>query len=139
MLLDSLGYAWHGEPGERLGYARFARALRDADSALAVLDEHQVAAMATVFAANVRHSFDFEPAVFDGDLLLFRAALGKTEHSPRAGDWAPYATGVVDVREIACTHGEMTRRGPLAEIGPMLGAQLSDPLVAGRRQRTEPR
>ena len=85
-----------------------------------------LAALTRAFALNLRRAGRFSPGVFDGNLLFFEAALGKTAESPTAEAWRPHVTGNVEIHRVACRHSEMMQAGPLAEIAPALSAHLHE-------------
>ncbi|PZH19195.1 hypothetical protein C1I97_02880 [Streptomyces sp. NTH33] len=124
-LLVSLGYGVPDAPGPSMTPAEFTEAADTAGGVLADLEEQQVLAMAKTFRRNVVLAHGFRPAVFDGDLLLFTAAVGRTGDAPSAGDWSPYLTGRVHTVDVACTHGEMTGPVAVADIGPRIADRLS--------------
>jgi pristinamycin I synthase-3/4 len=88
-------------------------------------EQPATAAMARIFANNVRLAADFDPVPFDGDLLFFAATAEKAGGGPVPDEWQPYVTGAVEVHEVHCAHGALTRPESLAVIGPTLGARLS--------------
>jgi thioesterase domain-containing protein len=61
---------------------------------------------------------------FDGDLLFFTATAGKDAASPRPEDWRPHFSGRLEIHDIACAHGAMTRPEPIAHIGRVLAEKL---------------
>jgi pristinamycin I synthase-3/4 len=76
--------------------------------------------MLEVFLNNSRLMQRFEPALYDGDLLVFTAAQGRTETSPDADAWQPYVTGRIDNHFVDADHGGMTRPDALAEVARVL-------------------
>ncbi|MFF2775410.1 amino acid adenylation domain-containing protein [Streptomyces sp. NPDC058052] len=125
-LLASLGLP---VPDEPLTFARFEEAVRADGGPLAPFDGPELAALADVFSANVRMRHDFVPERFDGDLLLFAATEGRTGHRPRPEDWRPYVAGRLDVHDVPCTHGDMTRPEPLARLASVLIDRLTPPAL----------
>ena len=93
--------------------------LRDSGGALADFDERDLTALAAVFAANVRLLPEFAPARYDGELLLFTAALGDSDPEP----WRPHADSLT-VHPIVAEHRHLTTAGPLAEIAAVLAERL---------------
>jgi thioesterase domain-containing protein/aryl carrier-like protein len=75
------------------------------------------AAEAHRMACLVRHNSQlrlaFQPATFDGDILVFAA----TENLTLCDSWARCASGAVRWFEVAPTHDDMTRAEPTAAIG----------------------
>nr|AGS49567.1 long-chain-fatty-acid--CoA ligase [uncultured bacterium esnapd10] len=94
--------------------------LREEGSALANLGEQHIDAMLEVFLNNSRLMQRFEPGLFDGDLVVFTAAQGRTESSPTADAWQPYVTGRIDDHFVDADHGGMTRPDALAEVARVL-------------------
>ncbi|MFI8325545.1 amino acid adenylation domain-containing protein [Streptomyces sp. NPDC085529] len=123
-LLASLGLP---VPDEPLTFARFERAVRQDGGPLAHFTGDELAALAEVFSTNVRLRHDFVPERFDGDLLFFAATEGRTGHRPDPRDWQPYVAGRIDVHDVPCAHGAMTRPDPLARIAGALADRLTPP------------
>ncbi|MFJ9770755.1 amino acid adenylation domain-containing protein [Kitasatospora sp. NPDC101157] len=120
-LLDSLGQPADGP----LDPAAFRRVLLADGSPLAGLPAAQLSALPAVFA-DCSYLGDRGPAGrFDGSVLHFTATEGRSADAPVAEDWLPYLTGAIEVHEIACTHGAMTRPEPIAAIGAVLDDRLS--------------
>ncbi|WP_326595044.1 amino acid adenylation domain-containing protein [Streptomyces sp. NBC_01803] len=105
-----------------LDAARAARLLRA--SGTADLSERELAAIAAVLPASARAAREHRPVPYDGDLLLFRATLGRPEGAPDPHAWRPYVTGRIDVHDIGTTHGHMTRPAELARIASVVRAAL---------------
>ncbi|MET0132299.1 MAG: amino acid adenylation domain-containing protein, partial [Kibdelosporangium sp.] len=130
-VLESLGHP--PDTTQPLTPATFLELLADKGSPLAGLDEARVAAMADVFAGNLALAGTFAPGRFEGDLLVFRATGDKTEDDVSPSSWSPYVSGAVRVTEIACRHGELTRPGPIGQVGREIAGRLDNdhPLVRG--------
>ncbi|KOG14015.1 non-ribosomal peptide synthetase [Streptomyces viridochromogenes] len=103
---------------------RFAELVRRVPDLPGSLDDAELAALVEVTANNRRLLEEFDPLPYDGDLLLFSAARDPDAHPDRHTAWQPYVRGRVHSHDIPCTHGEMTRPGPLDLIGPRLARQL---------------
>ncbi|MFD8014401.1 thioesterase domain-containing protein, partial [Streptomyces sp. NPDC059762] len=123
-LLASLGLP---VPDEPLTFTRFEQAVRTDGGPLVHFSAAELAALAEVFSTNVRLRHDFVPERFDGDLLFFAATEGRTGHRPDPRDWQPYVAGRLDVHDVPCTHGAMTRPDPLARIAGVLADRLTPP------------
>ncbi|GIH92306.1 amino acid adenylation domain-containing protein [Planobispora siamensis] len=64
--------------------------------------------------------------VFDGDVLFFRATVDTIDDALTADTWRPHVGGVIDNHDVACSHKDMTRPGPIAEIGAIVAARLEE-------------
>ncbi len=102
--------------------ARAAQLLRA--EGLADFTADHLAAIADVLPASAHAARTHEPTAYDGDLLHFRATLGRPEGLPAADAWRPYVTGRIEAHDIATTHGRMTRPDELAQLGPVVRARL---------------
>jgi len=111
--------------GEPMTYARAREVLSTRGSALAGLDEDQLAAVVRVFANNATIARPHTPGSFEGDLLLFRASTRPDAELPEALLWRPYVGGSIDVHDVAATHNRLMDAQFLAQIGPILAAKLA--------------
>ncbi|CCK30252.1 amino acid adenylation domain protein [Streptomyces davaonensis JCM 4913] len=102
--------------------ARAAALLRAAG--LADFTEDHLTAIADVLPASAHAARAHRPTPYDGDLLHFRATLGRDEGLPDADAWRPHITGRIEAHDIATTHGRMTRPDELAQLGPVVRARL---------------
>ncbi|MFD0414018.1 amino acid adenylation domain-containing protein [Streptomyces sp. NPDC127108] len=100
--------------------------LRRDGNPLARLGEERMGRMLRLMARHQAIIPDYTPGAFDGRMRLFLA-----DHSPW-GDvtdkerlWEPYCTGEVAVHRVECAHDDMLDPGPLAEIGPLVAAELA--------------
>ncbi|MGW3045902.1 non-ribosomal peptide synthetase, partial [Kitasatospora sp. NPDC001159] len=82
-----------------------------------------VTAAARTLVHNARLGGAHTPAVFDGDVLFFTAALERHAGAPTAGAWEQYATGTVHNIDVPCRHADMMG----AAAAPLIGAALADP------------
>ncbi|MEE1751002.1 amino acid adenylation domain-containing protein, partial [Streptomyces sp. SP18CS02] len=123
-LLASLGLP---VPAGPLTFGRFEETVRETGGPLAGFDGPALVALAEVFSSNVRLRHEFVPERFDGDLLFFAATEGRSGPRPRPEDWRPYVAGRIDVHDLPCAHGDMTRPGALARIADVLTARLTLP------------
>ncbi|MFH8407132.1 non-ribosomal peptide synthase/polyketide synthase [Streptomyces sp. NPDC018019] len=107
--------------------ARAAEILRRQGSALAaLLAEPLVTAVAETLTDNTRlRWYTFRPAVYEGDLLLFKAEPERGEPHWPAEAWQPYVSGAVRTHDAQCEHGHMLRPHALDRIGPVLAAALA--------------
>ncbi|MFB7587036.1 amino acid adenylation domain-containing protein [Streptomyces sp. NPDC056169] len=125
-LLASLGLP---VPDGTLTFDRFEETVRETGGPLARFDGPALAALAEVFSSNVRLRHEFVPERFDGDLLFFAATEGRTGPRPRPEDWHPYLAGRLDVHDLPCAHGDMTRPGALALMADVLIDRLTPPAI----------
>ncbi|MGR7000098.1 thioesterase domain-containing protein [Yinghuangia aomiensis] len=105
-------------------FAHVAEILRNRGSALAGLEPHHIEAVVAIMINNAQLALDFAPARFDGDLLLFNSTIDREADSPGAPAWQPYVAGHVASHDVATRHDRMTQPGSLAQIGPVLAAEL---------------
>ncbi|MBB5079081.1 hypothetical protein [Nonomuraea endophytica] len=64
--------------------------------------------------------------VYQGDALYFLATADTLHDRRTAGAWRPHITGVIDAHDVACDPKDLTRPGPLAEIGAVITARTHD-------------
>ncbi|WP_189939148.1 alpha/beta fold hydrolase, partial [Streptomyces sulfonofaciens] len=127
VLATLLDFAGHGEDtagGERLRIDDVMEILRRGGGPLADIEERRVVALADVFANNGKLASAHAPGRFDGDVLHFTATAGRPDQAPTAAAWEPVVTGHVRRYAVDCTHHEMCRPEPLAEIGRVLAERL---------------
>ncbi|WP_107420956.1 non-ribosomal peptide synthetase [Streptomyces sp. CB03234] len=111
-----------------LEHDRVMAVLREEGSALATFDDAHILRIGEVNNNNWRLTLDFEPGVFDGDVLLVVATRdedrpdGKAEHS--AALLQPYATGTVTPYEVDCEHRQLLQPVPVAEVGRLVREAL---------------
>ncbi len=70
----------------------------------------------------------FAPRIYCGDMLFFRATIteGVSVSPTSPNTWKPYVLGDTKVYDIHCTHGDMDRPAPTAEIGRILARKLDE-------------
>ncbi|MEV5595225.1 non-ribosomal peptide synthase/polyketide synthase [Streptomyces sp. NPDC052496] len=129
LFVDSVGHAVPDTgtgTGTGLDPTRAADILREEGSALAaLLEEPLVTALAETLTDNTRlRWYTFRPAVFEGDLLLFKAEPERGEPHWPAEAWQPYVSGAVHTHDACCEHGHMMRPHVLDRIGPVIAAAL---------------
>ncbi|MEU4890933.1 amino acid adenylation domain-containing protein [Streptomyces sp. NPDC044780] len=131
-LLDSYPPAPGEEPEEDTGEPATLKALADSlgqpltpDGTLEGLSDIPVPTLLRVFT-DLRKLFATAPlGRFRGDAVLFTATRGKPADSPYTPQlWRDHVTGSLDVHEVDCAHGDMTRPAALASIGPVLETRL---------------
>ncbi|MEU9993556.1 amino acid adenylation domain-containing protein [Streptomyces sp. NPDC048045] len=110
--------------GRPLDHAAVAELLGTGETGLAGLQARHVAAIERVAANNQAVGDALRPGVYRGDVLYFLATEDRGEDAPSAETWQPHVAGRLDIREVACAHDEMTRPGPIAEIGRVLADRV---------------
>ncbi|MFJ1747310.1 amino acid adenylation domain-containing protein [Streptomyces sp. NPDC088116] len=125
-MLELAGYDRESLGEEPLEYARVTEILRQQDGVLGSLEERHVAALHEVFENNSRIARGHVPGMYVGDVLFFEAELGKPADAPGPQVWAPFLEGSIDSHPVKATHDDLTRPGPLAEIGAILADRLRD-------------
>ncbi|WP_238782857.1 amino acid adenylation domain-containing protein [Streptomyces monomycini] len=127
VLTTLLDFAGHGEDvtdAERLRVEDVMEILRRGGGPLADIEERRVAALADVFVNSAELASAHAPGRFDGDLLHFTATAGRPDEAPTAAVWEPFATGRVHRYAVDCTHHDMCRPEPLADIGRVVAQCL---------------
>ncbi|WP_233530075.1 non-ribosomal peptide synthase/polyketide synthase [Antrihabitans stalagmiti] len=64
------------------------------------------------------------PRRFDGDVLFFTAAAGRSDVARTADSWLPYVERIVANHRIDCTHWQMCTADTLETVGPLVGRYL---------------
>ncbi|MEB3982900.1 amino acid adenylation domain-containing protein, partial [Mycobacterium sp. 663a-19] len=117
------------EQAAPLTYSQAVRLIaRQLDAAqLALPSEQLLEFMVKNLTMNQLHLQDFEPDVFDGDLVIFSAARGVNGNGPpRPHVWRPYVTGDITVHSVDCTHHEMLTSASLSMYGGQLKRSLEE-------------
>ncbi|MGI9001448.1 MAG: alpha/beta fold hydrolase, partial [Pseudonocardia sp.] len=101
--------------------------------------ENVVARVVNVTINNAHLAQGFRPGRFDGNLLLFSAALDElgAPFTPRL--WTPYITGEIENHAIDCRHHDMLQPMPVTRIGQVLAEKLAMPAstyIENPRSRT---
>lgn len=122
--LEAQGYALDESDYEDLGAAKAQEILRRNHNPLGTVPLDAVQAMVENFPVLARLIREQEPAIFDGDLLLFRATVEVPEGTPRADAWEPYITGRVTAVDVPERHSRMLSDAALPVIMPALAIQL---------------
>jgi enterobactin synthetase component F len=89
------------------------------------LSAETAAAVARMATYHARLAAGHRWRRYDGDLLFFTAADGRTPASPTASAWRPYVTGDITNHEVPCGHFEMTEPRALAAIGAVLTERMT--------------
>ncbi|MEU7717501.1 amino acid adenylation domain-containing protein [Streptomyces tibetensis] len=116
------------EPGKPLEAAFVAKTLREGNSPFALFGEHNLLALIEIYKNSVRIMGEHRPRTFKGNSLFFRPTLAKdgTPKSDPDEVWLSYLSGSVEVRDVETRHETMTQAEPLAEVGTLLAARLSE-------------
>lgn len=122
--LEAQGYALDESDYEDLGAAKAQEILRRNHNPLGTVPLDAVQAMVENFPVLAKLIREEEPAVFDGDLLLFRATEDVPAGTPGAEAWGPYITGSVTAVEVPAKHSRMLSDAALPVIMPALAIQL---------------
>ncbi|MDX2961157.1 non-ribosomal peptide synthase/polyketide synthase [Streptomyces acidiscabies] len=113
-------------PAGELTYDEVMAVLRQRGSALAGLERRHLEAVVAVMINNASLALTFEPAVFQGEMLLFNSTIDREQDSPGADVWRPYVDGPITSYDITARHDRMTRPGALAQLGPVLAARIAE-------------
>jgi nonribosomal peptide synthetase DhbF len=95
-------------------------------SALANLEAHSITAIIDNFANCAVLENEADHDKFRGDVLFFTDTVNPAKAALTAQMWQPYVDGTVHNHDIACEHKDMTQRGPLAEIAPIVDGALTE-------------
>ncbi|HET9179973.1 MAG TPA: thioesterase domain-containing protein, partial [Terriglobia bacterium] len=88
-----------------------------------MIDEAHRTRVLKIIQNNVKLRREFEPQRYAGDALLFIAANDHDKYAI-ANAWKPYISGSLKVFSIGCSHHDMLRPRPMAEIGRLLSQEL---------------
>ncbi|MEU7576334.1 amino acid adenylation domain-containing protein [Streptomyces sp. NPDC041068] len=108
--------------GEPLTITAVTEALRGFSADLAELDESRGAALFRTFRHTSALLCRHRPQPFDGDVVFFTAAQGRSPRTPRAESWGPFVRGRLKNHDIACAHDELMHATSLAEVAQVLAA-----------------
>jgi enterobactin synthetase component F len=104
-------------------------AQRRRGSALASLSPARLGALVEIVRNNSRLMREHVHRRFDGEVLFFTAAAPRSETWLDRDAWRAYAAGIEN-HDVACTHPELLRPGPLDRIGAVLAGHLGAPAAA---------
>ncbi|MEW2581094.1 amino acid adenylation domain-containing protein [Streptomyces syringium] len=109
-----------------LEHAEVMSMIAGQDSALASLEPHHITAFAEVMDNNYRIVRDYEPGVFQGDLMLVVSTAQRGDEAvPHLVDlWRPRVTGEIATYPVTASHSELLSPGPAAEIGRLVHERL---------------
>ena len=122
MLLPSLRYEFE-DTSDRSAWREH---LQDAGTTLDVLEEHHFSALIEIFKNNIRLARRFVPQTFAGDAIVFASTADRNGNisSPEIS-WKPYISGLIKVYPVVGKHDRMMQAPALAEIGPIVAAELA--------------
>ncbi|KAG0205938.1 hypothetical protein BGX28_002530 [Mortierella sp. GBA30] len=74
--------------------------------------------MMPVFINNIHLARRFNPLVYSGDILFFRASVPVEENAPllEPASWKRYARGKIEAHDVECSHFEMDKPENIALI-----------------------
>jgi thioesterase domain-containing protein len=76
-------------------------------------------------ANDIALGYTYLPRRFDGDLVLFIAGGAESaEESAAQGSWRPFVGGRITNHVIACTHHNMLKPEPAADIARIIETEL---------------
>ncbi len=126
-LLKHAGYEIpDGAPMPPLTFAQRQDILQRGSSPYAAFNETQFEALMASAEYNSTLMSSYAPnAVFDGDLLYFKATRGQPKHQSEPETWRPHVTRNINVHPVDCEHDAMMAPESLQQIATVLAAQLS--------------
>ncbi|MGW6730554.1 amino acid adenylation domain-containing protein [Nocardia sp. NPDC055029] len=72
----------------------------------------------------VREAAEYEPGIFDGDLLFFSSTTARPGYQANADTWRPYVSGEIIDNRTGHEHNRLTGPDAFAVIGPILARYL---------------
>ncbi|MBV9010723.1 MAG: AMP-binding protein [Pseudonocardiales bacterium] len=94
-------------------------------SPLRGLDDRAISALRRVMANDIALGYTYLPGRFDGDLVLFIAGGAESAEESAAQDsWYPFVGGQITNHVIACTHHNMLKPEPAADIARIIETEL---------------
>jgi enterobactin synthetase component F len=115
------------DAGGDLERAAVLARLREGGSALGALGTRVLDAVVRIVVHNSRLMREHEHGVYEGAMTFVTAAAPRSEDWLDRDGWAAYVRGPIVNHDIAATHPELTRPGPLGEIGRLLAGRLVAP------------
>jgi amino acid adenylation domain-containing protein len=88
------------------------------------LPEQTLADLPRAAANLIRIVQGSEHAIFQGNAIYIRAEGSRPDIADVSKLWQPYLTGTIDHHTISCSHFEMMKPGPIAQIGALLAARI---------------
>ncbi len=109
------------EPLTRDSVMRF---LREAGHPLGTLTDEALSGIVRVVHHNSALVRRHQHAVYDGDVLYFRAALDHAGTTLSPDEWQPYVAGRLDVHDIPALHAHLTGAAASAAIAAVVNTRL---------------
>jgi nonribosomal peptide synthetase DhbF len=106
--------------------AQLVETLERAGSRLAFQGPERLAEHVAATINSERIFYDYEPGVFNGDMLFFTAKRSAPGNGPLAQQWLKFVTGEVINVEIDCLHQEMMDPEPISQIGKIVNERLQE-------------
>ncbi|KAF9197598.1 hypothetical protein BGZ49_001886, partial [Haplosporangium sp. Z 27] len=78
--------------------------------------------VAPVLSNNSKLAGYYKPLLYSGDLLFFRATVGKKAYLIDPACWRPYIGGSIEAHDVECAHVEMDKPEHIAVIGRIVAA-----------------
>ncbi|WP_189030948.1 non-ribosomal peptide synthetase [Nocardia rhizosphaerihabitans] len=72
----------------------------------------------------VREAAEYEPGIFDGDLLFFSSTTARPGYEANVDTWRPYVSGEIIDNQTGHEHNRLTGPDAFAVIGPILTRYL---------------
>ncbi|MBY8883356.1 amino acid adenylation domain-containing protein [Streptomyces sp. PTM05] len=128
--LRSLLYMSHYDlsqlDGTPLTRDRVMAVIAERGGVLSELSPSAIQGVMDTFVSSTVLQQGLDHRVFDGDVVFFTATVNQVDPMLSYRDWKPYVDGTIENHNVACEHKDMTRNGPLAEIGRHLDRRLGD-------------
>ncbi|MFE7045291.1 hypothetical protein ACFU9X_39525 [Streptomyces atratus] len=128
-LLDLSGRAGDRDPAEPLVYEQVMEVLRAGERTYRYGKALYQLARPFWHQYVEQHHPPVQPGllgVVRGDVRLTVAGRDHASPQAMAAAWRPFVEGRVDIQVVDCGHNELTRPGPIGEIGRALAAQLRE-------------
>ncbi|MFF2952819.1 alpha/beta fold hydrolase, partial [Kitasatospora sp. NPDC057965] len=124
LLLEDFGCEVDEDELAGIARERFAEIVAEKVDSLRFLDAPHIANLVGTWINNIEMVRKFVPANFKGDLVFFVATRGRGPESPQLESWVPYVSGRIKDIDVPCTHADMMKPGPGADIGRTVRAEL---------------
>ena len=123
-LLREMGFPV--DPGTRMTVEEAVALVRSSGDAIAVLDDEQIALVLENYVAAERFTADADYGRYDGDVFFVDAGTLEMDLVGVASQgWRAHVGGRLHVVELDCKHSELMDSDVLAELGPMIAAELA--------------